>query len=75
MSGSSQNYQRKYPVPHLTIEDFSRVDAMIALSDEGQMAITPPQAVLDAIRDCAPAIRGRLGKKSAIGQRCAEGAP
>lgn len=40
---------------HLTIEDFARVDAMIALRMRANGH--PSEAVLAAIRDCAPQIR------------------
>ena len=46
---------------HLTIEDFSRVDAMIALRMRANGH--SPQAVLDATRDCAPAIREGSAKR------------
>ncbi|MCX4310564.1 MAG: DNA-primase RepB domain-containing protein [Desulfovibrio sp.] len=46
---------------HLTIEDFSRVDAMIALRMRANGH--SPQAVLAAIRECAPAIRTGTDKR------------
>ena len=46
---------------HLTIEDFSRVDAMIALRMRANGH--SPEAVLAAIRDCAPSIRTGMEKR------------
>jgi hypothetical protein len=46
---------------HLTIEDFSRVDAMIALRMRANGH--SPEAVLAAIRDCAPQIRTGTEKR------------
>lgn len=46
---------------HLTIEDFSRVDAMIALRMRANGH--SPESVLAAIRDCAPAIRDGTEKR------------
>ena len=46
---------------HLTIEDFSRVDAMIALRMRANGH--SPEAVLAAIRDCAPQIRTGMEKR------------
>ena len=61
-----ENIQR-----HLTVEDFSRVDAMIAL----RLRATghSPQAVTDAIIQCAPAIRqGRAKHEGRDWHRYAE---
>lgn len=46
---------------HITVEDFSRVDAMIALRMRANGH--SPEAVLAAIRDCAPAIRTGMEKR------------
>lgn len=46
---------------HLTIEDFSRVDAMIALRMRANGH--SPESVFAAIRDCAPAIRTGMEKR------------
>ena len=46
---------------HLTIEDYSRVDAMIALRMRANGH--SPEAVLAAIRDCAPQIRTGTEKR------------
>ncbi len=46
---------------HLSIEDFSRVDAMIALRMRANGH--SPEAVLAAIRDCAPLIRTGMEKR------------
>ncbi len=46
---------------HITVEDFSRVDAMIALRMRANGH--SPQAVLEAIKDCAPAIREGSAKR------------
>ncbi len=46
---------------HLTIEDFSRVDSMIALRMRANGH--SPEAVLAAIRDCAPQIRTGTEKR------------
>ncbi len=45
---------------HINIEDFSRLDAMIAV----RMRATghSPQAIMDAIAECAPAIRTKEGR-------------
>jgi len=44
-----------------TVEDFSRVDAMIALRMRANGH--SPEAVLAAIRDCAPSIRTGIEKR------------
>ncbi len=46
---------------HITVEDFSRVDAMIALRMRANGH--SPEAVLAAIRDCAPSIRTGTEKR------------
>lgn len=46
---------------HITVEDFSRVDAMIALRMRANGH--SPDAVLAAIRDCAPSIRTGTEKR------------
>ena len=46
---------------HITVEDFSRVDAMIALRMRANGH--SPEAVLTAIRDCAPSIRTGTDKR------------
>ncbi len=46
---------------HITVEDFSRVDAMIALRMRANGH--SPEAVLAAIRDCAPSIRTGMEKR------------
>ncbi len=46
---------------HITVEDFSRVDAMIALRMRANGH--SPEAVLAAIRDCAPQIRTGIEKR------------
>ena len=46
---------------HITVEDFSRVDAMIALRMRANGH--SPEAVLSAIRDCAPSIRTGTDKR------------
>jgi len=46
---------------HITVEDFSRVDAMIALRMRANGH--SPEAVLVAIRDCAPQIRTGTEKR------------
>ena len=46
---------------HISIEDFSRVDAMIALRMRANGH--SPEAVFTAIRDCAPEIREGTAKR------------
>ncbi len=62
MTSSTSAYYAHYDNirKHMHVEDFSRLDAMIAL----RMRATghSPQAVMDAVMECAPAIRTKEGR-------------